>query len=123
MTTNKEKTAIYKRIKTAEGIEILEEMPIKKSKKIPIFKDEIIKNPNDNTLFPINWEERLDEDRYWYEDEAVYDEYGNYTTKKNFYIVLKRLVGCYSPKKPRGSIGKPLFEIGNNFEEEEDELL
>lgn len=96
---------------------------MEKIKRVPIFKDVIVKNPNKNTLFPINWEERVEEDRYWTEEEPIFDEEGNCTMVTNEYVVFKRLVGFYTLKPPKGSRGKPLFEIGEHCEEKEDEEL
>ena len=92
-----------------------------KARAIPIFTDVIIKNPNENTLFPIDWEERLGEDRYWYEDEPVFDSEGNCTMKRNFYIVQKKLVRFYRCKNNRNNYSgqKPLFELKGDDEDDE----
>lgn len=89
-----------------------------RGKAIPIFKELIIKNPNKNTLFPINWEEKLNEDEYWYENEPIFDIEGNCTMKRNLYIVKKKLVGFYRRKnnKNNNSGQKPLFELKGDDE-------
>lgn len=90
-----------------------------KSKAIPIFKEIIIKNPR--TLIPINWEERLDEDRYWYEYDPVFDEFGNCTMKRNLYIVQKELVGFYRVKEKNSNVGqKSIFDLKGDSEDNED---
>ncbi len=88
---------------------------------IPIFTDVIIKNPNEKTLFPINWEEGLDESRYWYEDEPVFDSEGNCTMKRNLYIVQKKLTGFYYRKKRKSNYSgqKPLIELKGDDEADE----
>lgn len=94
--------------------------PIRNSqyKTIPIFKQEVIKNPH--TLFPI--EEIYDEDRYYYEEEPIFDNKGNYiATKRNKYLIVDRLVGCYKVRKNKNNDNKkskPLFELKSNVEKE-----
>lgn len=93
---------------------------------VPIFKDRIVKNPNQNTLFPINWEETLDEDRYWYEEEEIFDELGNFIgMKKNLYVCFRDLVGCYRIKKNQSVNSKfksiKLFETYSDKEEKNNE--
>ena len=124
MTTKTDNTAINIKAKTAKEAKKGNELiTYKKPRRIPRFKDEIVKNPNKNALFPINWEEKVEEDRYWIEYEPTVDEYGNCTTVKNEYVVFKRLVGFYTLKSPKENRGKPLFELKNYREEEEDEKL
>lgn len=124
MTTINDKKAINIKAKTAKEAKKGNELiTYKKPRRIPRFKDEKVKNPNKNALFPINWEEKVEEDRYWIEYEPIVDEYGNCTTEKNEYVVFKRLVGFYTLKSPKVNSGKPLFELKNYREEEEDEEL
>lgn len=88
-----------------------------KTKAIPIFRETIIKNPK--TLFPVDWEKRLSEDDYWYEFEPELDELGNMVTKRNLYIIERKVIGFYRPKKKVNlSHQKPLFALKGDKEDE-----
>ncbi len=83
----------------------------------PIFKEIVVKNPK--TLFPVNWEEILDEDRYWYDYEPKLDENGDVITVKNIYVVFKKLVGfCKTKNNSIKFKQKPLFELKGEKEDE-----
>lgn len=89
------------------------------AKAIPIIRERIIKNPQ--TLFPVNWEEILDEGQYWYEDEPIFDKFDNCTTKRNLYIVQKEIKGFRKPRK-KGinlSVQKPLFALKGDDKSDE----
>lgn len=93
---------------------------------VPIFRERIEINPNKNRLFPINWEERLDDDRYWYEDNEEFDEQGNFIgMKKVLCVCFKELVGCYRVKKNQSGNSKfkpiKLFETYSDKEKTNNE--
>lgn len=71
-------------------------MKKKKSNVIPIFEEYVRKNPPiEKPLFgePRRWEDILDEDQYWYEEEPMFDDDGNYIgMKKIFMLFLKELL-------------------------------
>lgn len=92
-------------------------MKKKKSNVIPIFEEYVRKNPPiEKPLFgePRRWEDILDEDQYWYEEEPMFDDNGNYIgMKKNIYVIFKRVIGWRRryPKSKNNS--KPLFELNS----------
>lgn len=90
---------------------------------VPIIVERIVKNPK--TLFPVNWEERLEEDEYWYEEEPIFDSEGNFTMKRNLFIVEKEVVGFHTFKRKGNNCikQKPLFELNVNKEDEIKELI
>lgn len=85
----------------------------------PIIHSYEVKNPI--ALVPINWEERYGEDRVRYEEEPIFDEYGNYIeTRTNVYVRHEKVIKWIIWNKNKVSHNiKPLFEVNSERKEEE----
>lgn len=83
----------------------------------PIINYRIVKNPK--TLFPVNWEEVVGEDRVRYEDEPIFDKNGNYIeTRRNVYVTFEDVKFIVRSKNKPSSLSRKLFETLNERKEE-----
>lgn len=71
-----------------------------KAKCYPMLKKTRIKNPKSNK--PYNWVELLDEDRYKFEENPIFDNAGNYLgVSKDVYVIFDEITGFCRIKKTK----------------------
>ena len=88
---------------------------------VPIVSHRIVKNPK--TLWPVNWEEVLGEDKVTYEDDPIFDDKGNYIeTKRNVYVAFEQVKFVVRNRnKVNPNYGnKKLFETYSDRKEDEE---
>lgn len=74
-------------------------------KSYPMFNDFEIKNPKSEK--PYNWVELLEEGRFRFEEEQIFDNYGNYLgNKRNIFIISKQITGYCKSKLRKEEIEK-----------------